>query len=250
MRIGDGVEPVDKNSNIKLPERFSSESKRALVRFVYQNFANLEDKCILTGINDSSHVFNDDILDEMDGPLREFASADSFVSESGHESVDQFTDEYMHSLTPSGYPRHILRLKKGAIVMLLRNLDVERGLTNGTRMIVLDMSRSHILVCVIVTGLFKGQKVLIPKIPIINKDTNLGLPCSLRRVQFPLRLAFAMTINKSQGQTFERVGVYLEPPVFTHGQLYVALSRVRNPANLRVFPGGSIMNVVFKSILL
>ena len=48
-------------------------------------------------------------------------------------------------------------------------------------------------------------------------------------------MAFALTINKSQGQSFNHVGVYLEEPVFAHGQIYVALSRCRNQQNLKVF---------------
>jgi len=51
------------------------------------------------------------------------------------------------------------------------------------------------------------------------------LSFTLRRKQFPVCPAFAMSINKSQGQTFDHVGIYLPTPVFTHGQLYVALSR-------------------------
>ena len=56
----------------------------------------------------------------------------------------------------------------------------------------------------------------------------------MKRRQFPVILAFAMTINKSQGQSFDHVGIYLPEPVFAHGQLYVALTRVRYHENLKV----------------
>lgn len=53
--------------------------------------------------------------------------------------------------------------------------------------------------------------------------------------QFPIRLAFCITINKSQGQTFDKAGIYLSKPVFTHGQLYVAFGRVKSPEGLKLF---------------
>ena len=56
-----------------------------------------------------------------------------------------------------------------------------------------------------------------------------------QRLQFPVRVAFAMTVHKSQGQTLDKVVVWLQDPVFGHGQLYVAGSRVGNPDNIRFF---------------
>ena len=63
------------------------------------------------------------------------------------------------------------------------------------------------------------------------------LPFKMQRRQFPVMLSFAMTINKSQGQSLLRVGLYLSKPVFTHGQLYVALSRVRTMDGLKIVIG-------------
>jgi hypothetical protein len=78
-------------------------------------------------------------------------------------------------------------------------------------------------------------------------------PFVLRRHQFPVRMAFAMTINKSQGQTLNNVGVYLPSPVFYHGQLYVAISWVTSNANIKIFSGQGfdeyMRNVVYREVL-
>ena len=94
--------------------------------------------------------------------------------------------------------------------------------------------RQNILGAIILTGVGKGESVIIPRIRIILSD----LPFRFKRVQFPIKLSFAVTINKEQGKTRQVAGVHLEKPWFSHGQLYVACSRVSNARNLHIFALG------------
>ena len=127
-------------------------------------------------------------------------------------------------------PPHRLLLKVGAPVMLIRNLDMSRDLVNGTRLIVTRLL-SHTVVAKVMplNGPPNGTEVLIPRINFKYDATDTGMPVGFTRRQFPLRVAFTITIDKSQGQTLERVGLYLPEPCFAHGQLYVGLSRVGDP---------------------
>ncbi len=85
--------------------------------------------------------------------------------------------------------------------------------------------------------------------------TGLDFAIKLNRRQFPIQLAFAMTINKAQGQTIKHVGIDLHKPVFTHGQLYVAFSRSTSSNHIKVLlnhdsPEKQTPNVVYTEILL
>ncbi len=113
--------------------------------------------------------------------------------------------------------------------MLMRNLSVKMGFCNGTRMRVTNMM-DHL---VVTTSLASGQTCFIPRMPMTSTEET-GYGFKLKRLQPPFRLAYAMTINKAQGQTLDRVGIFLRKPVFDHGQLYVAFSRVRSMNDVRV----------------
>lgn len=99
----------------------------------------------------------------------------------------------------------------------------------------------------ILTGCAKGNLVFIPRIPMIPQDC----PYEFKRVQLPIRLCFAMTINKSQGQTLKIAGIDLRSHCFSHGQLYVACSRVSSSEGLfiHLLDNGKTSNVVYPEVL-
>ena len=115
--------------------------------------------------------------------------------------------------------------------MLLRNLDLRKRLCNGTRIVVWHCNIST-LDCEVLCGLSAGKHILLPHVQLATADTALTFV--LQRRQFPTRLAHSMTINKSQGQTFEKVGLHMKLPCFSHGQLHVAFSRAISFDNIFV----------------
>ncbi|RVE40790.1 hypothetical protein evm_014558 [Chilo suppressalis] len=136
-----------------------------------------------------------------------------------HEQVTSYPTEFPNSLELSGVPSHKLRLKIGVPVLLMRNLEAPR-LCNGTRLQIKQLGRNTIR-AIIMTGMAKDEEILTPRIPMIPTE----LPFQFKRIQFPLKPAFAMTINKAQGQTLKVAGVNLKKNCFSHGQLYVVCSR-------------------------
>lgn len=247
-QLGTGSLQLLDSATIDIPPYIRTTQFRAdAISFVYPDLHNPDtwnECCILTTTNEKMRQINDEIATLIPGDFRTYYSSDSAINNS-EPSV--LTEDYLNSLQPQGLPAHELHLKIHMPIMLIRNLDPKNGLCNGTILRILQM-RPNTIVARIISGKFKGNVHFIPRITLQNDE---HLSCTIQRHQFPINIAFAMTINKSQGQTLKKVCLYLDDTdVFAHGQLYVALTRTKSPEHIIVQTTNPriIRNIVYKSI--
>ncbi|XP_057425917.1 uncharacterized protein LOC130719311 [Lotus japonicus] len=210
-----------------------------------------------TASADEIREFADWILEVGDGTAKTIDEDDSTIEIPSYLLITSCEDPLL-SLVNFAYPNfvsipnHMIVLKKGVSIMLHRNLDHAAGLCNGTRIMVTDLTQ-YIIVATLLSGKKSGEKVYIARQSLTLSDPSI--PFKFQRRQFPITLSFAMTIKKSQGQFLSHVGLYLPKPDVTHGQLYVALSRVKSRKCLKImilddegFVSNMTKNVVYEEV--
>ncbi|KAL5546675.1 hypothetical protein UlMin_006362 [Ulmus minor] len=252
--IGDGKQEKNNDDYIRLPSNMIipyEDDNISLQKLIKVVFPNIEDypKNLHFMVNKAILTPKNDYVDEINNLLMNLFSDNTEQS---------FQEEFLNTLTPNGIPPHELILKRNCPVILLQNLNASEGLCNGTRLICRDF-QSNVIDAEIASRYYSEDRVFLPRIPFIPIENNkYPFPFPFKRTQFPIRPSFAMTINKVPGQTLDFVGIYLPQPIFSHGQLYVALSRAKKSdcvkiliklTNLNKSCDAHTKNVVYKEIL-
>jgi hypothetical protein len=224
LRIGGGTEEVNSNGEVKLPDEIcvpytgKASDLDTLINCIFPNINEnmlkkdfIISRAILSTRNDWVDKINMKKIGTFQDDEMEYHSFDAAVD----DPCNYYPAEFLNTMTPNELPPHVLKLKAGCLVILLRNIDPANGLCNGIRLVVRGFQRNTIDI-EIVLHQHAGKWVLLPRIPLSPSDDEM-FPFQFKRKQFLIRLSFAMTVNNSQGQTIPNIGQYFSEPVFSHG---------------------------------
>lgn len=257
--IGDGTYPVGDDGFTIINNVQTVTSIGSAIDFVFPEdiLANPEEcskRSIISLHNVSVDRINDFVLERVPGESYLLQGSTTLDHEHAEGEVDDAfaMSDFLSHMSQSGVPQNTIHLKKGVVVMLCRNLSLDERLTNGTKVLVLDIS-THVLR---IQTLDEQRTIhILPRIA-FSFITWQGV--AVKRVQFPIRLSFCVTVHRAQGLTLDRCCVDFTLDPFTHGHVYVALSRVRMSSDLliltspdRIDSNGNakVLNIVFNSLL-
>nr|GEW82754.1 ATP-dependent DNA helicase PIF1-like [Tanacetum cinerariifolium] len=206
------------SDDMTIPYTNDADSKNALINEIFPSFAtdvrlssDIVSRAILSTKNEHVYSIKNELIDRFPGEEKVYYSFDKTED----DMHNFYPLEFLNSLNMTGLPPNCLRLKIGCPIILLRNLDLANGLCNGMRLICKRFD-PNVINAEIAAGQHAGVRGLLPRISLAPFEEYM-FSFKLKRTQFPIRLSFAMTINKAQGQTILNVGVYLPESVFSHG---------------------------------
>jgi ATP-dependent DNA helicase PIF1 len=238
LDLGDGKIPSavpNLSGLIQVPDQMVCKSERELEDKVYNDFLlnhqnpeYLRTRAIMSSTNDIIQQKNFDMVERLPGEMVISESIDSCLEDNDIATYDA---EVLNKINASGIPPHRLALKPGACIILIKNLNIKHSHCNGTCYIIKEMTPRLIKAEKLSGGLH--SEILIPRIPMICQDSDFPVP--FKRLQFPVLLAYYLTLNRAQGQSLDRAGLYLPKSVFSHGHLYVGCSRCGDPDNVFVY---------------
>jgi ATP-dependent DNA helicase PIF1 len=236
--VGSGV-----LSDVVVPDSSRVADVESLISIVYGDAATLMKNQILALTLETASTVNAACLRKWPGVLNERFACDTYMD---CRDPDGFPHEYIESLAMPGAPPFALGLKIGAKYMCIRNIDVARGLANGTMLQLLQVGQRFMQFRITSGSHVGAVEMLIPVVFHITSEAS-GLPFAIDRRQFPVIPAFCLSVHKAQGQSLDFVGLIFETDPFAHGQLYVALSRAASWARIRVVM--SVSTVALKNLV-
>jgi ATP-dependent DNA helicase PIF1 len=231
-------ENVDCNGSriVALPSLIAYSDMKELLSWLFPEGFNVDlmhTRAILAATNTVVDEWNSVIQEMNPHPAYILSSVDKVKDIDDPHGILQrmISESVLERFQRPGVPHHRIVLKKDDICMVMRNLNKREGIAKNTRVKIVHISQYVIRVCTLGAN---PKFYNVPRIP-FTVTLPYGRSIKMVRKQFPLRLAYSMTYNKSQGQEFDKVVVDIRKNPFTHGHLYVALSRIRIAKNIRLF---------------